>query len=244
MIKIMLCDDDTEDLQDLKGLVERYWQRRGLPVPEIYLTQSSAELIRRVKDGENYDIYFLDIMMEERDGIDVARTIRETGRKSIIIYATSSPEFALGAFGVYASGYLLKPVAEETFCECMDFALNRTFPVGESTISVKSRDGIVNINTSQLMYVQNVSRVMRICMADGEVIESVYIRQPFEEELKDLLKNARFLQPHKSFVINLDYVEKLLLHDFVMRGGTVIPISRKNLTATKKRYLEYLSKAE
>lgn len=240
----MLCDDNTEDLQDLKGLVERYWQKRGLPVPQIYLTQSSAELIRRVEAGEYYDIYFLDIMMTEGDGIDVARTIREKGRKSIIIYATSSPEFALGAFGVYASGYLLKPVAEETFCECMDFALNRAVPVGESTISVKCRDGIANINTSQLMYVQNVSRVMRICMADGEEIESVYIRRPFEEELKELLENKRFIQPHKSFVINLDYVEKLLLHDFVMRGGTVIPISRKNLTATKKRYLEYLSKAE
>ena len=120
MIKIMICDDDTEDLQHLKGLVERYWQGRRRPVPEIYLTQSSAEPIRRVKDGENYDIYFLDIMMEERDGIDVARTIRETGRKSIIIYATSTPEFALGAFGVYAGDCLLKPVAEETFCECMD----------------------------------------------------------------------------------------------------------------------------
>lgn len=243
-MKIMLCDDDTEDLQDMEGLVKRYWQRRGLPVPEIYLTQSSSELILRIKEGEYYDIYLLDIMMAERDGIDVARAVREAGRKSIIVYVTSSPEFALGAFGVYASGYLLKPVAEETFCECMDYALNRIFPSVESAISIKSKNGIVNINTGQLMYVQNVSRVMRICMADGEVIESVYIRQPFEEELKELLKNVRFIQPHKSFVINLDYVEKLLLHDFVMRGGTVIPISRKNLTVTKKRYLEYLSKAE
>lgn len=229
---------------DLKGLVERYWQKRELPVPGIYLTQSSAELIKRVEEGETYDIYFLDIMMAERDGIDVARSIRETGHKSIIIYVTSSPEFALGAFGVYASGYLLKPVAEEIFEECMDFALNRAFPTGGSMISIKSKDGIVNINTSQLMYVQNVSRVMRVCMADGRVIESVYIRQPFEEELKELLKSDHFLQPHKSFVINLDYVEKLLPHDFVMRGGTVVPISRNNLTATKKRYLEYLSKAE
>lgn len=56
MIKIMLCDDDTEDLQDIKGLVERYWQKRGLPVPDIYLTQSSAELIRGLKK-ENITIF-------------------------------------------------------------------------------------------------------------------------------------------------------------------------------------------
>lgn len=240
----MLCDDDWEDLQDLKGLVEQHWRKRELPAPEIHLTQSSTDLIRRIQNGEHYDVFLLDVMMAEEDGIDVARAIRENGRKSIIIYVTSSPEFALGAFGVHASGYLLKPVAETMFDECMDFALERMFPSGESIILIKSRDGIVNINTDRLMFVQNVSRVMRIYMADGEVVESVYIRQTFEEELKELFKNVRFIQPHKSFVINLDYVEKMLLHDFVMRGGTVVPISRNNLTATKKRYLEYLSKTE
>lgn len=243
-MKIVLCDDNAEDLQDLKDLVARYWRRRGMSMPEIYATQSSADLIRRVQDGEHYDIYLLDIVMEEGDGIHVAKTIREAGGKSVIIYATSSPEFALGAFSVYACGYLLKPVEEKAFEECMDYALNRLIPPKEINISVKCREGIVNVNTSRLMFVQNVSRVMRIYMADGEVIESVYIRQPFEEELTELLQDTRFLQPHKSFVINLDYVEKMLLHDFVMRGGTVVPISRNNLAVTKKRYLRYLSKKE
>lgn len=243
-MKIMLCDDDTEDLQDLKGLVERYWQKRGLPVPEIYVTQSSAELTRWVQEGKCYDVYLLDIMMAEEDGISVAKAIRANGRKSIIIYATASPEFALGAFGVYASGYLLKPVTEEAFDECMDFALNRTVPRNNMTISVKCRDGIVNVNTARLMLVQNVSRVMRIHMEDGKIIESVYIRQSFEEELKTLLNSTYFVQPHKSFVINLEYVEKMLIHDFVMRDGTVVPISRNNLRGIKRRYLKYLSNME
>lgn len=243
-MRIMLCDDDAGDLQGLKTLVEQYWKKRGLPSPEICVTLSSADLIRRVKAGERYDVYVLDILMTEGDGISVARIIRENGRKSIIIYATASPEFALGAFGVFASGYLLKPVRESAFDECMDFALSRRLSREESTIPVKCRDGIVNVNVGRVMFVQNVSRVMRIYMEDGEVVESVYIRQPFEEELRELLKNVYFIQPHKSFVVNLEFVEKMLLHDFVMRDGTVVPISRNNLAATKKRYLEYLAKAE
>lgn len=244
MIKIMLCDDDAGDLQDLKELVVRYWQKRGLQVPQIHATQSSAELVQKIRGGESYDIYLLDIMMEEGDGISIAKIIRENGRRSSIIYATSSPEFALGAFGVHASGYLLKPVKEKAFEECMDFVLSRMPSSREITLSVKCRDGIVNMDAGRLMFVQNVSRVMRVCMEGGEVIESVYIRQPFEEELKELFQDIRFLQPHKSFVINLEYVEKMLLHDFMMRDGTVVPISRNNLATTKKRYLEYLSKSE
>lgn len=228
----------------MKKLVEWYWRERGLSVPEIHTTQSSTDLIRRVQEGERYHIYILDIMMGEEDGISVAKAIREAGTKSLIFYASSSPEFALGAFGVYASGYLLKPVGREAFAECLDFALQRLFPRKQNTISVKSRTGIVNVNTDRLMFVQNVSRVMRIYMEDGEVIESVYLRQPFEEELKELLDNPRFIQPHKSFVVNLDYVERMLPHDFVVQGGTAVPISRNNLAVTKKRYLEYLSKTE
>lgn len=243
-MRIMLCDDDAEDLMNMKRRVDRYWQKRNLPVPEIRVTQSSADLIRWVQDGDFYDIYLLDIVMAEGDGISVAKTIRKTGRKSVIIYATSSADFALRAFGVFATGYLLKPVEEEAFDGCMDVALSKLMPRQDITISVKCRDGFVNVNAGRLMLVQNTSRVMRIHMKDGEIIESVYIRQPFEEELKELLADPRFIQPHKSFVINLEYVDKLMARDFVMRDGTVVPISRSNLAATKRRYLEYLSKTE
>lgn len=108
------------------------------------------------------------------------------------------------------------------------------------TFSFKSRDGMVDVDPGEIIRVENASRVMQFFMADGGIYQSVYMRQPFEAELETLLQDGRFIQPHKSFVINMDYIETVEPQAFVMTDGAVIPISRNNASA-KKRYLEYLS---
>jgi DNA-binding LytR/AlgR family response regulator len=57
-----------------------------------------------------------------------------------------------------------------------------------------------------------------------------------------LLHDGRFIQPHKSFVINMDHIEKVMPHDFMLADGTMIPISRNN-TAVKKKYLDFLARS-
>lgn len=244
MLKIIMCDDDTKDLQALAEMVERYRDRHDEQTFVCEKTQSASWLLDRLKQGERFDIYILDIMMEEQDGISLGKKIREYSPRGAIIYVSSTADYALGAFGVYASGYLLKPVEPEAFEECMNRVLHQMQPREENIYTFKSRDGIVNIEMSKLIRVENVSRVMHFYMEDGTVYESVYIRKPFEQQLEKLLSDGRFIQPHKSFIVNMEQVEKVLPHDFEMSDGTIVPISRNNLPTAKKRYLEHVSKSE
>lgn len=107
---------------------------------------------------------------------------------------------------------------------------------------IKGRDGAVLVKKEQIVRVEHVSRVMQFYMSDGSMHTSIYIRQPFEAELEQLLLDDRFIQPHKSFIINMDYVSEVTPREFVMTDGTAVPISRNNGEA-KKQYLEYLTKA-
>lgn len=244
MLKIVMCDDDERDLNQIAAMVERYRSHHEEQAFTVEQIQSVSRLLDRLRQGERFDIYILDIIMEEQDGISLGREIRQLSPKSAIIYVTDSPEYALGAFSVYASGYLLKPVNEEQFVECMNRVVHQMQSREESIYTFKSREGIVNIELSRLYRVENVSRVMHFYMEGGEVYESVYIRKPFEKQLEQLLSDERFIQPHKSFVINMEHVEKVLAHDFMMSDGVIVPISRNNLAIVKKRYLEYLSKSD
>lgn len=243
MLKIIMCDDNTDDLQVLADMVDNYRKRHSEQMFVCEKTESAGWLLDRLQRGERFDIYILDIMMEERDGISLGREIRRFSPRGAIIYVSSTPDYALGAFGVYASGYLLKPVEGSAFEECMDRVLRQMQPREENIYTFKSRDGIVNIEMGRLIRVENVSRVMHFYIDGGEVYESVYIRKPFEKQLEQLLLDGRFIQPHKSFIINMEHVEKVMAHDFLMSDGTVVPISRNNLATAKKRYLEYLSKS-
>ena len=244
MLKIFICDDDKQDLKRAADLMEHYRSHHGAQTFAVKQTTSARELLEGLQHGERYDIYILDVMMEEEDGITLGRTIRECNPRCEILYLTSSPEFALGAFGVYANGYLLKPTKEADFFTCMDRMLSRLQPRKERIYTFKSRDGIVNIELSRLVRVENISRVMHFYMDNGSEYESVYIRKPFEEQLETLMTDGRFIQPHKSFIINMEQVERVMAHDFMMMDGTVVPISRNNLALAKKQYLDYLSKTE
>lgn len=244
MLKIIMCDDDERDLNQVAELVEDY---KNLHKEQSFLIEkvrTASELIDQLEQGKRYDIYILDILMEEQDGISLGQIIRKYSSRSGILYITSSPEYALGAFGVFASGYLLKPVDSALFNEYLDRMITQLRPKKEDIYTFKGKNGIVSIELGQLIAVENVSRVMHFYMEQGKVYESVYIRKPFEQELERILQDPRFIQPHKSFVVNMDHVEKMMAHDFLMSDGSVIPISRNSLSQTKKGYLEFLSRLD
>lgn len=242
MLKIIMCDDHSRDLQQLAELVEAYQQQRPELIFAVERTESASALLKLLNQGKRYDICLLDIMMEEQDGILLGKAIRERSSRTVIVYVTGSPEYALNAFDVFASGYLLKPVEQEQFFRCMDRVIAFLQPQEEALYTFKGKNGIVTLELGSLVAVENMSRVMHFYMENGQVYESVYIRKPFEKQLEGILNDGRFVQPHKSFIINMEHVEQMLGHDFQMSDGRIVPISRNNQAFVKKRYLEYLSK--
>ena len=214
MLKIIVCDDDERDLNQIIELVDEYRSTHQEQPFSVERVDTASELVAQLERGKRYDIYILDIIMDEQDGISLGQTIRKYSLRSAIVYVTGSPEYAMGAFDVFASGYLLKPVEPQKFTECMDRIVSQLRPKKEDIYTFKGRNGIVSIELEQLIAVENVARVMHFYMEQGKVYESVYIRKPFEQELDRLLQDSRFIQPHKSFVVNMDHVEKMMAHDF------------------------------
>ena len=107
MIKVAICEDSKLDLQMLQKIVEFLMKDRGLDF-QIETFLSGEELLAGYKNHPS-DLIFLDIMMDEIDGIKTGKEIRSLDSKVEIVYCTSSSDFALAAYEVHAMGYLLKP---------------------------------------------------------------------------------------------------------------------------------------
>lgn len=242
MISVMICDTDAGASKQFCELLEHYQAAHGNVEIKLHSCSGGKELLEQLNAGQTYDVYFLAIMMGDVDGIELGRKIREAGDAAEIVFVTAAAEYALKAFDVYACGYLLKPVTEERLEDCMNHLVRRLNPVPKRTFGIKSRDSITHVDPAEIIWVENASRVMHFHMSDGREYSSVYIRQPFEVQLEELLHDGRFIQPHKSFVINMDHIEKVMPHDFMLADGTMIPISRNN-TAVKKKYQEFLSRS-
>ncbi len=203
LMKIVVCDDCVEDLQYIEGLLQKYTKSAssaGLVVDKYI---DAATLYDRIQEGERAEIYILDMIMAERTGIDIGSLIRKARGDSVIIYITSSDDYALEAYGVHAVRYLLKPVSEESFFEAMDSALSSLKGRRRLMFIVKTKAGTVGVPYSEIEYIENYSRTLSISLADGEHIRSIFIRKSFDEEIREIAGDKSFVQVHKSFLINM-----------------------------------------
>lgn len=180
--------------------------------------------------------------MAHKTGIDLGALIHSMDARSAIIYITSSDDFAFEAYGVHAVRYLLKPVREELFFEALDYAACILPKTGDEVYTVKTKEGVVAVPYSKIEYIENYSRRLNICLTDGKRIKSIYIRKSFDEEIRQIAGNGRFVQVHKSFLVNLRYVDKLAPDNALMESGTKIPVSKTRAADVKKKYLQFVSK--
>ena len=192
-MKIVICDDSREDLKKVENLLAGYM--RTFPGEKFAVEKFSdaSALYDRISRNDLADIYILDMIMPEKSGIDLGSLLDKVG-KSVIVYITSSDDFALEAYGVHAVRYLVKPVREEIFFEAMDYAVSYVKAVWnslhgeasyrEARYPVKTKDGLVSVLYSDIEYIENASRILDIHLTDGSSIKSIFIRKSFDEEIR------------------------------------------------------------
>ena len=94
---------------------------------------------------------------------------------------------------------------------------------------------------SKIEYIESAARKLELHLADGELLQSLFIRTSFEEEVRELTEHGNFLQIHKSFLVNLDYVKQLTADSVIMNSGAQLPVSRAKAPKVKREYLLFVS---
>lgn len=240
-MKITICDDSIKDLLHTEKLLLKY--KSLYPDKDFELEKFSdpSRLYQRISAGKLTDIYILDMLMPRRTGIDIGNLIRTSGRESVIIYITSSEDYALDAYGVHAVRYLLKPIDENRLFEALDYSFSYAKLRVDSLCLIKTKAGLLQRPYSKIEYVENAGRKLEVHMTDGEILKSLFIRKSFEEETSEIVAQRNFLQIHKSFLVNLDYVKQLTTDSIIMESGKRLPVSRAKAANVKREYLLFVS---
>lgn len=241
-MKIVICDDSIEDLLKIEKFLLKYKKFYPNIDFEVEKFSNASQLYNNIQKNEIADIYILDIIMSEKNGIDIGQQIRKNNANNIIIYITCSSDFALEAYDLHAVRYILKPVNENSIFEALNYALSYTNTVKEASYIIKTKDGLVPVPYSQIEYIENSSRMLEAHLTNNKIIRSIFIRKSFEDEISELIEENQFIQVHKSFLINLKYIKKLAKNNVIMESGKNIPISQKRTAFVKKEYLSFFSK--
>lgn len=240
-MKIVICDDNRKDLARLENLLLEYSECYSDACFEIEKFSDAALLSEKIEKYQLADIYILDIVMSKKSGIDLGGEIRKINSRSTIIYVTVSDGFALDAYDIHAVRYLLKPVEKDVFFEAMDYALSNQNDEKGALFLVKTKEGLMSVPRYQIEYIESCSRKLEVHLTKKEVVTSIFIRNSFDEEIKEFENDRNFIRVHKSFLINLDHVKRINRNEITMDSGAVIPVSRKSTMEVKKEYLTFVS---
>ena len=241
MIQLAVCDDKIDELSNMVQLINQYRSSKNLNC-EYAIFPNGFELVSAIEKGKRFDIYCLDIIMPGFTGIDVAKEIRVFDKNAPIMFFTSSPEFALESYSVKAMNYVLKPISKEKLFFTFDDILERmNIEENDDAVIVKSNEGIQKILISNLAFVEVIGRNVLYHLRSGKVIECT---EPFSSVCDKLLKYGCFIKPHRSYLVNMQYVDTIENHQVTLQTLSSIPVAQGKAREIKQQYLAYQMEGE
>ncbi len=238
-IQIALCDDETACHAATKKLLAEYAQKTSLFSYTLSCFSSGGELLDYIDANHPFDIYILDIIMPDINGIRLGSTLREQNDEGLIIYLTSSPDFAVESYNTDALHYLLKPIDESHFFQCMDKAVNHLNRSLNETICIKTPGSTRIVLIHTILYAVRMNRHIRYYLNDNTVIDSVTINGTFQNAVSPLISHHGFLMVGSSYVVNLSYVTEITKKDMVLAGHCLVPIPRRSYETVKSKWADY-----
>lgn len=233
-MKIAVCDDDRVELLYILSFLEEYSRDRNL-----HLTckdfHSSFELASAARN-ESFDLYLLDVIMPVLNGIELAKEIRSFDQATDIIFLTSSSEFAVDSYTVKAANYLLKPIQEDAIFRALDDVFSRRHNESGRSIIIKSTLGIHKIHLSGLIYVEALNRKVIYHLKNGEQLVST---ERFSSACDTLMVNPEFILPHRSLLVNMNYIRSITATDMRLQTGKTIPLAQRRVAEIRKQYLAF-----
>lgn len=236
MIHIAICDDSKQERQILAALFKRYQELHATPL-QIHIFQNGFSLLDAIDQGKRFDITILDILMPGENGIEIARNIRASGTDTEIIFLTSSPEYAVDSYEVKAQNYLLKPVTEEKFFASIDSILAELDEKDTASFIIYTTEKQYSrIRVSSLVYGEVTHRTITLHLADQTMISAIMTFTEFQDILKAY---PDFIYPHRSYAVNMHYIQYVTKSDIILTDGQKIPLSRNNYTKISEQFLNF-----
>lgn len=239
MLKTVLVDDEPLSLDTLEYLLDKhdYVEVVGRYTNAVQAIEGIAKL--------KPHLIFLDIQMPELDGFSVAKEVFDLGLDSHIVFATAYDVYAIKAFELNATDYILKPFSQERLGVSINRIITRLKNMSE--LDKQSSHDFIDAFANQSLTKIPVWKDNRIHLIDPTNILyfSVYDKKvmvytttdTFEcnsslSDLESKLATKGFLRCHKSFVVNGDAIDKIIpwfnsTYMLTLKGTSEeIPVSR------------------
>lgn len=233
MIRIGICDDSSAFLHQTKFMIDHWDNQPQNITAELF---ENGDALIQAHTEHPFDIILLDVIMPLLNGMETARELREKDKTVKIVFLTSSVDFAVDSYTVKASNYLLKPVNPSKLFACLDELISEIQSTARC-IAVRSVDATHRVRISDIEYVEAQGKHILFALTDGKSVESLEPLYTYENKL---VLDDGFFKCHRSYIVNIHYIDSYSQKEIVMRSGCRVPISRSYHKEFETVYFELM----
>ena len=235
-MRIAYCEDEAAQAELVRTMIGQWAESRRITA-EVVLFESAEEFLFKNEDYP-YDAVFLDIAMRQMNGVELARAIRSKDKKLPIAFLTADRTFAIEGYEVRAIRYLLKPVTMDKLCSLLDELLAERESDAEDMvcITVGEKGAVRKLAENSICYIEVLGHYTQLHLNDGS---EVRIKESLAAVTAGLHRKELFVKCHRSFVVNLSYVEKISRTECTLSDGTALPVSRNSYQELNERFIQY-----
>lgn len=235
-MRIAFCDDEKTQSIFLKELTDK-WEKVSGKNCNITVYTSAEEMLFENTECFSFDFIILDIELDRMNGIELARQIRKVDKKVTIAFLSNSREYVFEGYEVGAVRYLMKPLTKEQLFPLL-YMVQKSLEEEKSYIIVGSDREKLKLILGDISYVEALGHYIKIHMAD----RSLEIKKNVNEIAKEL--GSDFIATHRSYLVNINWIERITRTDCILSGGEIVPISRNSYEAVNQAFISYYKGGE
>ena len=233
MLQIAICDDESYYREKLQRLVQAYLDRHHLS-GVISFFASGEEFLSQSENNVKYDIVFMDISMNELNGIETAMRMRSFHSDTHLVFVTAFMDYALEGYKANAIRYIMKDSPDVSVEECMDAILQR---MRTARVAFSFTEGERKLYTDNILYIESSKHKSIFHYMETDLIHyQLYSRL---DAVEQKLSGYGFLRIHKSYLVNMKHICRINNYTAYLDTGAELPIPRSRFRAAKEAFVTY-----
>ena len=236
MLQIGICDDETVIAARMEEFILETCRKEGIPAGvEVFYSRNT--LLEEVRRGTCYDLLYLDIHMQNGNGISAAEQIRKLGDNVLLIFVSGYDQYLMELFRLDVFEFVKKPFEKEEFVQTFFRAVRK---VGEKShyFVYTYRGEEFKLPCKEILYFESRGRKIWIHMKNGETAF-------FNGKLSDVAEKLQggkvpFLRIHQSYLVNYHFIRSRSKSEVRLVNHTVLPIAEDRRKDFGREYVRLL----
>ena len=235
-LNIAIVDDTLSDIIRLENFLRNWFYGSEHKLVRISSYANGEEILKDF-EPKMFHIVFMDIIMGDINGVETARQLRLEDTELLIVFMTTSSEYAFKTFPIHPFDYVLKPYHQKDVEKVLNEAV-RVLTATDPTVTIKIPHSEYTIPMRLISsVVSNRNHTVEINLTDGKCVVST---MTFREIEKLFAEDSRFLLCNRGIIVNMSQISSQEKGVFVMKDGARYPIrvnGQSKITAAFSQYL-------